>query len=261
MKLFTNKKMSTDYTNLCGNCRGYIGSNKYCPYCGTKAGEGKFEPYPIEEMMQCVYGPPPVTRVHKCPDCGYTYSTCVMIDNQRYCPECGSGKVSVREKSAEVRRARKEDIPVILNLLLQVASVHRMIRPDLFKSKATKYTAEELEEMIKDDENPIFVCEDRYGRVTGYAMCQTKQYIDHNVLTDVKTLYIDDICVDQNLRQSGFGREIFEYVRDWAKENGYYNITLFVWSGNDVAKYFYENMDMVPYKVGMELILNEKEES
>lgn len=71
----------------CGNCHAYLGTDKFCRYCGTKAGEGAFEPYMNYE--QCVYGPPPVEREHKCPDCGFNWKTHMMVDNQQFCPECG----------------------------------------------------------------------------------------------------------------------------------------------------------------------------
>lgn len=80
--------MCTDYTNRCGNCHKILNDNdKYCPYCGTKRGEGKFEPY--ENVMTCIYGPPPEERVHQCKKCGYEWSVISMIDSQKYCPQCG----------------------------------------------------------------------------------------------------------------------------------------------------------------------------
>lgn len=87
------QKRSRDYKNRCGNCHAYIGEAGFCVYCGTKAGEGAFAPY--EEIMQCVYGPPPVEREHTCTVCGHVWSTCAMIDRVRYCPQCG-GAVATR---------------------------------------------------------------------------------------------------------------------------------------------------------------------
>ncbi len=85
---------TNDYEGRCGNCHKYSGDQAFCPYCGTKSGEGAYEPYP-DDSMQCVYGPPPVERTHKCESCGYEYTTCRMIDDERYCPKCGSGKVTI----------------------------------------------------------------------------------------------------------------------------------------------------------------------
>ncbi|MBR6873548.1 MAG: hypothetical protein IKN17_08610 [Ruminococcus sp.] len=86
MRLFG--KLCSDYTNRCGNCHAFLGEDSFCRYCGTKRGEGKFEPYSDEP--QCVYGPPPIPRVHNCKNCGFEWQTCMMIDYQLYCPKCGS---------------------------------------------------------------------------------------------------------------------------------------------------------------------------
>ncbi len=154
-----------------------------------------------------------------------------------------------------VRRAETRDITSILELLVQVDMVHHEGRPDLFKGPATKYNEDELNEIIKDDTAPVFVCVNDEGDVLGHAFCIFKQVTDNSVLTDIKTLYIDDICVDEGARGTGVGKALFEYVKSYAKCNGFYNITLNVWTCNPGAMRFYENMGLLPQKIGMELIL------
>ena len=100
-----------------------------------------------------------------------------------------------------VRRAEKRDIDTILELLLQVDMVHHNGRPDIFKGPATKYNKEQLEEIIADDKTPVFVCVNDDDKVLGHAFCIHKQELNDNVLTDIKTLYIDDICVDAAARR------------------------------------------------------------
>lgn len=78
-----------DRSRQCGNCHaGLEPGDKYCRLCGTKAGEGAFEPY--QNLMQCIYGPMPVPRTHTCTKCGFSWQTTLMIDRQKYCPQCGS---------------------------------------------------------------------------------------------------------------------------------------------------------------------------
>lgn len=98
-----------------------------------------------------------------------------------------------------VRRAEIKDIEKINELLLQVAMVHHYGRPDLFKANCRKYKNDELVEIVKDDNRPIFVAEDD-GVVMGYAFCVITDRKDDNVLTDMKNLYIDDLCVDENMK-------------------------------------------------------------
>ena len=157
---------------------------------------------------------------------------------------------------SKVRRANTEDIPAILELLVQVDMVHHNGRPDLFKGPATKYDAEELKEIIANDKTPVFVCVDDNGKVLGHLFGMYKQIPDDSVLTDIKTLYIDDICVDDAARGQGVGRMLYDFIKEFAKQQGCYNITLNVWCCNPAAMKFYENMGLVPQKICMEQILN-----
>lgn len=154
-----------------------------------------------------------------------------------------------------VRRAGRDDIPGILELLVQVDMVHHSGRPDLFKGPATKYSAEELEDIVQNDSTPVFVCVNEEGIVMGHAFCIHKQITDDRVLTDVRTLYIDDICVDEAFRGQGVGRALYDHVVGYATEHDFYNITLNVWSCNPGAVRFYETMGLVPQKIGMEKLL------
>ena len=154
-----------------------------------------------------------------------------------------------------IRRAAISDMNEINSLLCQVLTVHHKGRPDLFKANAKKYTDEELAEIIADDGRPIFVAVDENQKVLGYAFCIHQQYVGNNIMTDVKTLYIDDLCVDENRRGLHIGRQLYDHVAAYAKESGCYNLTLNVWSLNPGAMKFYERCGLVPQKVGMERIL------
>ena len=154
-----------------------------------------------------------------------------------------------------VRRACESDIPGILELLVQVDMVHHTGRPDLFKGPATKYNASELKTIISDDSTPVFVCISDEGKVAGHAFCIHKQVKDDSVLTDIRTLYVDDICVDENMRRKHIGEMLFGHVKKYAENEGIYNITLNVWTCNPGAVKFYEALGMKPQKIGMEMII------
>ena len=150
-----------------------------------------------------------------------------------------------------IRKANTEDIKALTKLLYQADAVHNGIRPDLFKSDTPKYNDQELEAIINDNSKPIFVYDD--GEVVGHAFCQITEVKNHRLLQDIKTLYIDDICVDEAVRGKHIGKALFEYVRDYARSIGCNNITLNVWEGNDSAMAFYKNMGMKVQKTGMEI--------
>jgi ribosomal protein S18 acetylase RimI-like enzyme len=152
------------------------------------------------------------------------------------------------------RRAQEKDIPQIHELLAQVDMVHHIGRPDIFKI-GNKYNDDELKVIIADDNRPIIVAVDDNDVTLGYAFCIFKQVLNDNVLTDIKSLYIDDLCVFEHLRGQHIGQAIYEYVKKFAKEKGCYNITLNVWSCNEPAQRFYESVGLVPQKTTMEAIL------
>ena len=68
-------------------------------------------------------------------------------------------------------------------------------------------------------------------------------------------LYIDDLVVDETVRGQHVGTALFEHVKDWAREQGFYNVTLNVWECNPGARAFYEAMGMRVMKTEMEAIL------
>lgn len=155
----------------------------------------------------------------------------------------------------KVRMAQEKDIERIHSLLAQVAMVHHKGRPDLFKAGKSKYTDEELKVLLQDASRPILAAVDENDCMQGYAFCIFQQYKDHNIMTDIKTLYIDDLCVDETMRGHHIGRMLYEAALDFAREHGCYNLTLNVWSCNESAMNFYHSCGLKPQKVGMEIIL------
>ena len=155
----------------------------------------------------------------------------------------------------KVRMAQEKDIERIHSLLAQVAMVHHKGRPDLFKPGKSKYTDEELKALLKDSNRPILAAVDENDCMEGYAFCIFQQYKDHNIMTDIKTLYIDDLCVDETMRGKHIGKLLYNAALDFAREHGCYNLTLNVWSCNESAMKFYESCGLKPQKVGMEVIL------
>ncbi|MCR5360503.1 MAG: GNAT family N-acetyltransferase [Bacteroidales bacterium] len=152
-----------------------------------------------------------------------------------------------------IRKAEKSDINRILALLHQVNMVHYAIRPDLFKPHTTKYDAQELEALFDDESRPVFVFDEGDG-VLGYAFCKVSEVRGDLLLCDNRTLYIDDICVDESTRGRHIGKSLFEYVRNYAQTIGCHNVTLNVWEGNDAALSFYRNMGMKVQKTTMEIV-------
>lgn len=139
----------------------------------------------------------------------------------------------------DIRRAIPDDADRLLEMLCQVEAVHQKGRPDMFRVNGTKYTVPELLEIIADDSTPVFVAVHE-GRAIGYIFGVVNEVRDSTMLFDMKTLHLEDVCIDEACRGMGIGSVLMEYVTDWARANGFDRMDLDVWEFNEGARRFYE---------------------
>jgi len=154
----------------------------------------------------------------------------------------------------EIRRANKQDISRLLDLLSQILEIHAKIRPDLFVPGTTKYTKEQLEIKIDNDDEPIFVAVID-NLVVGYAFCQIIAPTAN--MRQQKIFHLDDLCVDEKYRHQHIGQLLFDFVLREAKKRNCYEITLNSWPGNSAAVEFYKKMNMTTKSVVLEYILED----
>ena len=145
-----------------------------------------------------------------------------------------------------IRKAEEKDI-----------LIHADIRPDVFIPGTTKYSEEELKAILKDEEKPIYVAVNEEDVCIGYAFCQIQEQPFSNNMVPFKSLFIDDLCVDQQIRGQHIGENLFEYVKSEARKLNCYEVTLNVWTGNTSAEKFYEKMGMRTKERQMEYILKD----
>ncbi|MBD5087175.1 MAG: GNAT family N-acetyltransferase [Clostridiales bacterium] len=156
----------------------------------------------------------------------------------------------------QIRRAEIKDIEKIDEMLVQVNLLHHNGRPDIFKPNQKKYSDEQLKALFQDDDKPIFVATDDNDVALGYVFCIIQQHKNDSILTDIKTLYIDDLCVDEHRRGEKIGKLLLNFAFEYAKKIGCYNVTLNAWCLNQNALNFYTANGMNPMKVYMEKILD-----
>lgn len=170
-----------------------------------------------------------------------------------------------------VRCAKASDLEIVNKLLYQVEDLHRVGRPDLFKPGEKKYTDDQLLEIFQNPATPVFVAVEavpdkgmddcvekadrKKERVLGYVFCIIQETKGAKCIFDHKTLYIDDLCVDESARGKGVGKIVYDYAVDYARSIGCHNVTLHVWDKNPGARTFYEKMGMGVQQTTMEVIL------
>ena len=153
-----------------------------------------------------------------------------------------------------IRRAELKDMDRVLELLSQVLEIHAKLRPDIFNSGTTKYSKEQFQEMVNDDNNPIYVAVDDHD-LLGYMFCEIINPKFSSTMKPNKTFYIDDLCVDEKYRQKKIGQALFDFAKKEAERLNCYEVALYLWEGNDPAKKFYEKMGMKVKALTMEYIV------
>ncbi len=152
----------------------------------------------------------------------------------------------------EIRKATPADTDDILRMLLEISKVHNAGRPDLFRV-ATKYDRAGVLALLDDPAHLVLVADDG-TRAVGYAICVLQLHEGDRVLQPVKTLYLDDLCVDSVERGHGLGERLLVAAREEARAMGCHNFTLNVWACNERARRFYERCGMKVQKIGMEVV-------
>ena len=155
----------------------------------------------------------------------------------------------------QIRRADENDIPEVLRLLSQVLEVHAKIRPDIFIPGTTKYGRDDLAEMFSDDDRPVYVAVSDDQSALGYVFCQIREPSGSPTMIPRRTLFIDDLCVDERARGQHVGSALFDHAVSEAKRLSCGEVTLNVWEGNDAAVEFYRAKGMKPRETCMEYML------
>ena len=159
--------------------------------------------------------------------------------------------------SITIRRASVSDIPRLGELLVQVCNVHAAGRPDIFVAGHRKYSDHELRLLINQFPlSPILVAANENDVCVGYAFCQIQNHEATDNTRDRRTLYLDDLCVDEACRGQHVGKRLYEAVCQLAKEEQCQAVTLNVWACNPSAVGFYESLGLRTLKTTLEQCLD-----
>jgi GNAT superfamily N-acetyltransferase len=63
-------------------------------------------------------------------------------------------------------------------------------------------------------------------------------------MVNMRTAYLEDLVVDEEHRNQGYGKALFDAAESVARVWGAERLDLMVWAFNDSAREFYEHMGM-----------------
>ena len=144
--------------------------------------------------------------------------------------------------------ATKHDRSEVNRLARQVHEMHVSWRPDLFTMPEELYPEARYGELIKNRE--LYVAK-MGGTVVGYCWLKMRKSEDIGRVPR-KIMLIDQLGVDEALRNHGIGTQMMEEVRVLARAFGCTDLQLGVYPQNDEAVSFYQKCGFMIRSIDMQ---------
>ncbi len=153
-----------------------------------------------------------------------------------------------------IRFAKEDELERINVLRKQVNDLHVEGKPDVFKPGFNEELQNYVYYIFKDPEQKIVVA-DKDGEICGFAILH-HIYKPENPFMKVRDfLDIDEFCVDEKHRREGIATALVEFIKNFAKEQGYHRLELNMWEFNQDALAFYEAAGFETFRRYMEMFI------
>lgn len=157
-----------------------------------------------------------------------------------------------------IRQATQDDIEKINILRKQVNDLHIKGEPNIFKPGFSVEMQEYAKQFVGSDQKILLVCEDE-KIIRGYAMVSFVIKPETPYRYELKFAEIEEIGVDQNCQNKGYGKQLMNSIINLAKQKGFFQIELNMFTFNQNADKFYEKMGFETYRKHLRLNLNKGE--
>ena len=147
-----------------------------------------------------------------------------------------------------IELATKHDRLEINRLARQVHEMHVQWRPDLYNMPEELFPEELYDELVKNRELYVAKLD---GAVIGFAWVRMRTAEGVGLVTR-KVMLINQLCVDEALRNHGIGTQMMEEVRVLARAFGCTDLQLGVYPQNDEAVSFYQKCGFMIRSIDMQ---------
>ena len=147
-----------------------------------------------------------------------------------------------------IELATKHDRSDVNRLARQVHELHVSWRPDLYTMPEELFPEERYSELVKNRELYVAKLD---GAVIGFALLRMRISEGVGKVTR-KIMLIDQVCVDEALRNHGIGTQMMEEVRVLARAFGCTDLQLGVYPQNDAAVSFYQKCGFMIRSIDMQ---------
>ncbi|OLN91275.1 hypothetical protein BMJ01_07190 [Staphylococcus saprophyticus] len=137
-----------------------------------------------------------------------------------------------------------KDTKLLADLNKEVQDLHFQEYPKIFKP----YNKEDIEsffDFIINNTEMVAELLLNNGKEVGYIIYQIKTVSENPFKYGYKSLFVDQICIRNNLQRKGFGKLTMEYLDNVAYKNDCDFIELDYWANNIKAEKFYEKLGYI----------------
>ena len=144
--------------------------------------------------------------------------------------------------------ARPEDRSDVNRLARQVHAMHVAWRPDIYEMVEELYSRQRFADAIA--ERQLYVAKPD-GIIVGFVLVKIRSY-DWPGVVNRKVMVVDEVCVEETLRNQGIGRAMMEDVHALAKAFDCTDLQLGVYPQNDDAVGFYQKCGFTIRSIDMQ---------
>ena len=154
-----------------------------------------------------------------------------------------------------IRQATQDDLQKVNQLRKQVNELHIQGEPKIFKPGFSVEMQQYVFQFINNDQKILLVYEDEKG-ICGYAMVSFVVKPETPYRYELRFAEIEEIGVDANCQGKGCGKKLINHIVEIAKQKGFMQIELNMFTFNQNADVFYEKIGFETYRKHLRLNLD-----
>lgn len=164
--------------------------------------------------------------------------------------------MSKSARGIAVRDATPDDLPTLVDLVMEVQQLHVDGRPDLFREPDRMDLADFMSARLADHCVLVAIID---GDVVGYLLAEHEERDANPFRQAHSTWHVHHIAVNADTRRAGAGRTLIQALTDRARSIGSSSVQLSSWAFNSHAHEFFEAQGFAPMSITFEHRLDRAE--
>lgn len=152
-----------------------------------------------------------------------------------------------------IRKAELTDFPRLDALYLSLFKQMAVYEPNYMN--AARQDEAFIKKVIAGEDNFIGFVYEEEGVVLGMAVAQLQSTDPYNCLKPLKSVYLMDIVVAEDMQGKGIGKSLLQQVKDWGRFNQVDYFELTVLTSNRSAMALYKREGLLPFSMSMRMVL------